>query len=162
MRKISKLIVHCSDSPDDLDIGFQEINDWHKERGWLSPSGVSCGYHYIIRKDGRVHRGRPDSETGAHVSGHNKSSIGICWVGRKILTPEQYNSLLALITGLRHQYSIPIDKVFGHYELDPNKTCPNLDMHRLRANLLFCRFDHESVSNDIYRIKEQSRAKWTS
>lgn len=160
-RKIKKLIVHCTDSPDDLDIGFQEIDQWHKERGWGSPSGVHCGYHYIIRRDGRVERGRPDHERGAHARGHNTSSLGIVWVGRKVITPEQYKTMLSLLSGLRHQYKVDIENVLGHCEVNHLKTCPNIDPVKLRGNLLFKRHDDPEVSHDICTIKEATRADWS-
>ena len=137
MRTIKRIVVHCTDSDDSLDIGFREINEWHKERGWMSPSGVSCGYHYVIRRNGVLERGRPDEETGAHVRGWNHDSIGIVWVGRKKMDPRQEKTLLPVVRGLMNQYMVDITNVFGHYELDPGKTCPNLDMNRVRAELLF-------------------------
>jgi len=137
-RKIKSLIIHCTDSDDSLDVGFREINSWHKDRGWLSPSGVHCGYHYIVRRDGLVERGRPDEEIGSHVKGHNSNSIGIVWVGRKAISDSQIRSLKALIRGLCNKHDLDVtDDVFGHYEFDDNKTCPNLDMVKLRAELIF-------------------------
>jgi N-acetyl-anhydromuramyl-L-alanine amidase AmpD len=137
MRTIKKLIVHCSDSDDSLDIGFREIDEWHRQRGWLSPSGISCGYHFIIRRFGKIDLGRPLDEIGAHCKGQNSDSIGICVVGRKKFDPVQLDVLMKKINDLRKQYNIPVEKVFGHYEFEPNKTCPNMDMVRLRAELLF-------------------------
>lgn len=156
MRKISKIIVHCTDSPDDLDIGFKEINSWHKDNGWLSPSGVSCGYHYIVRRDGRVQKGRLDSENGAHAAGHNSNSIGVVWVGRKEIALDQLHSLLVLINGLRQEYGIPIDKVYGHTEVDSRKTCPNQNMDRLRFELLFTKLDAEDNLAKWREIRRQS------
>lgn len=141
MRTIRKIIVHCSDSEDSLDIGFREINEWHRLRGWLSPSGISCGYHFIVRRFGSVEAGRPVDEAGAHCEGDNYDSIGICIVGRKKFDPVQIDVLLRKINDLRKIYHIPIDKVFGHCEMPSGikqgKTCPNLDMVKLRAELLF-------------------------
>lgn len=137
MRRIDKIVIHCSDSDDSLDIGFREINEWHRQNGWLAPSGVSCGYHFVIRRDGRSEPGRLLSEAGAHARGHNSRSIGICWVGRRQPTSVQLSTLHALARGLMHQFSVPIENVVGHYELDGGKTCPNLDMDRFRANLIF-------------------------
>jgi hypothetical protein len=31
MREIKYLVVHCSDSPNDMDIGAEEIHKWHLE-----------------------------------------------------------------------------------------------------------------------------------
>ena len=46
-------IIHCSATKPSMDIGFEEINRWHKERGWLQ-----CGYHFIIRRNGVIEDGR--------------------------------------------------------------------------------------------------------
>lgn len=137
MRKINKLVIHCTDSPDSLDIGFNEINDWHRQNGWMSASGVSCGYHYIVRRDGRVELGRPEEEVGAHVKGHNADSLGIVWVGRKNLTIRQDNSLKSLVFSLMTKYDIDILHVVGHNELYSRKTCPNIDMDRFRGDVIF-------------------------
>lgn len=137
MRAINKIVIHCTASDDSLDIGFREINQWHKDRGFLSPSGIHCGYHYIIRRNGTTERGRPDSEAGAHVSGHNAKSLGICWVGLNTPSQKQLETLFALTRGLMNQYKVSIDNVVGHYELFSGKTCPNLDMNKFRAELLF-------------------------
>ena len=141
MRKIDEIFIHCTDSDDSLDIGFAEIDSWHRDRGWLSDSGVSCGYHYIIRRDGRVERGREDWERGAHVKGWNKRSLGIAWVGRNEISPKQFKTLLVLTRGLMNQYDVDIEDVLGHCEVDHHKTCPNLDMLKVRGNLLFTRED---------------------
>lgn len=137
MRDIKKIFVHCTDSDDSLDIGFREINEWHKERGWLSPSGVSCGYHYVIRRDGRIELGRPLEESGAHVYKHNRDSIGVVWVGRNSINPRQYEMLLCLLRTLINNFNLREDNVFGHNEFDFGKTCPNLNMLKLRGDLIF-------------------------
>lgn len=141
MRNIKEVFIHCTDSEDSLDIGRREIDEWHRQRGFLSDSGISCGYHYIVRRDGRVEIGRPESETGAHVKGRNSNSIGIVWIGRKQIGANQLKSLLKTVKRTMIRYNIPIDKVFGHCEVDPNKTCPNLDMTFIRAELLFTEVD---------------------
>lgn len=137
MRTIKKVVIHCSDSDDSLDIGYKEIDEWHRQRGWLSDSGISCGYHWIIRRSGRVEKGRPEAEVGSHVQGHNSNSIGIVWVGRKKPDPKQIDKLLKLTKSILNIYRLDPTAVYGHYELDPKKTCPNLDMDWFRAELLF-------------------------
>jgi len=137
MRQIKELIIHCTDSCDSLDIGFTEINSWHKDRGWLSPSGISCGYHFIVRRSGTIEAGRPAEEMGAHVRGHNRESLGIVWVGRTNPSSNQLLALLALTRGLMETFDVDVDKVLGHCELYSGKTCPNLDMNKFRAELLF-------------------------
>jgi len=137
MRHIKKVIVHCTDSDDSLDIGYKEIDEWHRQRGWLSASGISCGYHWIIRRDGKIEAGRPEIESGAHVKDHNSTSIGIVWVGRKKIGPKQLEVLMKKIRGIINRYRLTPLNVHGHSEFDPNKTCPNLDMDWFRAQMLF-------------------------
>jgi len=44
MRKINKIVLHCSASPDSIAFTVRDIEAWHKERGFKSKSGISCGY----------------------------------------------------------------------------------------------------------------------
>ena len=73
MRKISKIIIHCSATPEGKDFTVKDIDRCHRQRGFRS-----IGYHFVIYRDGTVHRGRDIEEVGAHCVGHNLSSIGIC------------------------------------------------------------------------------------
>lgn len=138
MRSIEKIVIHCTASPDYRDIGFKDINDWHRDNGWMSNSGVSCGYHYVIRRNGEIERGRPDKEIGAHAYGVNGNSLGVVWVGKDQISPEQEKSLISLVHLLMGKYNIKIDNVLGHHEaVNTAKTCPNLNMDRVRAELIF-------------------------
>lgn len=77
MRKINDLIVHCAATYDTMDIGVKEIRKVHvDENGWKD-----IGYHFVIRRDGTVEKGRDVSVIGAHVLNHNANSIGICLAG---------------------------------------------------------------------------------
>ena len=78
MREINTFIIHCSDTYPDMDIGVEEIRRWHKERGWSD-----IGYHYVIRRNGKIEEGRNDGIVGAHAKGMNENSLGICMVGGK-------------------------------------------------------------------------------
>lgn len=125
MRKLNKIIVHCADTPSTMDIGAKEIRKWHtEERGWSD-----IGYHYVIRRNGQVERGRPVERMGAHCSGHNKDSIGICLVGRDEFAPEQMEILKQLVSDLRAQHRSEMT-VHGHCEFS-SKTCPNFDVKDL-------------------------------
>ena len=139
MRNIKGIVVHCSASPDSRDVGFKEINEWHKANGWKSPSGIHCGYHYIVRRNGTVERGRPDSEKGAHVAGHNANTIGVCWIGEGTPTSVQYTALTQIVHALSVKYGVKIDKIQGHCEIAPEskKACPVIDMNKLRAEVIF-------------------------
>lgn len=131
MRPIEKLILHCSDTPDDRDIGVKELRSQHISQGWLD-----VGYHEIIRRDGTLEPGRPLVRIGAHCKGHNLYSIGICLVGRDKFTPEQMKTLVARCRHYMTLYGLKPDQVFGHYELDnKGKTCPNFDTSKFRIEL---------------------------
>lgn len=114
-----------------MDIGRQEIDLWHRQRGW---NGV--GYHFIIRRNGSLEGGRNLEEAGAHCRGHNKDSIGICLVGGiqdgtknkpvNNYTDEQWEALKKLVLELKEKY--PGAKIVGHCDYEPKKTCPNFDV----------------------------------
>lgn len=76
MRKITEIIVHCSATPEGKDYTVSDITRWHKARGFKT-----IGYHYIVYRDGSVHEGRKESGVGAHCYGHNRNSIGVCYIG---------------------------------------------------------------------------------
>lgn len=128
MRKIDKIIIHCADTPPDMDIGFVEIDEWHHANGWMSPTGISCGYHYIIRRDGRLEIGRPETEIGAHCKGQNRHSVGVCMVGGKggcNFTAKQWGELHRLIVSLSSKHHTA--SVHGHNEFS-SKECPTFDV----------------------------------
>ena len=77
MRKIRKIIIHCSATKEGQDIDAKEIKKWHVEgNGWSD-----IGYHYVIKLDGTVEEGRPIERSGAHTLNHNHDSIGVCYIG---------------------------------------------------------------------------------
>ena len=107
MRKIKGIIIHCSATKPSMDIGVEEITDWHinpkkQKDGSYKYKGVSfktkndlplevrnavgngwsdIGYHYVIRRNGSLEIGRDLEKNGAHCKGHNKNTIGICLIG---------------------------------------------------------------------------------
>lgn len=128
---IVRIVVHYSATYPEQDIGVSEIDRWHRDRGWSK-----IGYHYVIRRDGYVERGRPESEIGAHVLGHNTGSIGICWVGGldrasgsnvgvDNRTPEQKQALAKVLRDLTARY--PGAEVVGHRDLAATQ-CPGFDV----------------------------------
>lgn len=133
MRKISKIIIHCSDSPDlRTEVDAAEIRAWHLERGFSD-----IGYHAVVLRDGTVEVGRPESLMGAHCYGHNRGSLGICWVGRDVPTNIQFEALVGRVADWCIQYSVPVEAVLGHREAAPlgGKTCPNLGMGEFRLHV---------------------------
>lgn len=127
-RKSTQFIVlHCSATRPQQDIGAKEIRQWHKAKGW-----VDIGYHFVIRRDGRVEKGRPVDAVGAHVAGFNSISLGICLVGgigadswkpENNFTKAQWSALKQLVTEMRVKY--PTAKIVGHRDFpDVHKACP--------------------------------------
>ena len=76
MRKINKIIIHCTATPEDREHDLADITRWHKARGFNT-----IGYHFLIHIDGTIERGRSIKKPGAHTSGQNQDSIGIAYVG---------------------------------------------------------------------------------
>lgn len=129
MRDIHELIWHCTATPEGRPVTVAEIDAWHKARGW---KGI--GYHKVVYLDGTVHDGRPESEVGAHVEGHNEGTIGYVYVGgtdAKIVpkdtrTPAQKATMLRLTQEAIAKYNLK--KVTGHREYAA-KACPCFDAY---------------------------------
>ena len=127
MRDIKEIIVHCSATPEGRNYTVEEIDRWHKNRGW---SGI--GYHYVIYLDGSIHKGRDIEKVGAHCTNHNKNSIGVCYIGgcdkdmnpKDTRTQEQKDALIEILTLLKKRY--PDAKIYGHRDF-ANKACPSFD-----------------------------------
>lgn len=131
MRKINEIILHCSATKEGQDIKAATIKKWHLEKGYKD-----IGYHYVIDLDGKIELGRPESQPGAHTSGHNTNSIGICYVGglskngksKDTRTDEQKFTMQNLILSLVLMHR-GITKVTGHY-MYANKACPSFDVDK--------------------------------
>ena len=127
MRKLDKIIVHCSASK------FGDaatIKKWHTDPKPLGNAWDDIGYHYVIKRNGEIELGRPIEQIGAHCFGQNSRSIGICLIGNptyigesKVFTDEQMNSLRVLCHTLIIKELLPIDCVRGHNDFS-DKVCP--------------------------------------
>lgn len=138
MREIRLIVVHCSDSEwGDLEV----IRKWHVEgRGWND-----IGYHFVITngrrrtrldyvatEDGVLETGRDIAQPGAHASGLNQYSIGICLVGRHHFTWNQFSVLYDLLWKLHEKY--PDARIIGHRDVGKyggdsgGKACPNFSV----------------------------------
>lgn len=128
-RPIEEIIIHCSATPEGRDIGVEEIRNWHvRDRRWKD-----IGYHFVIRLDGTVERGRDLKLAGAHCTGHNARSAGVCYVGgtdrnmqpKDTRTTAQKAALRRLVRELKKQF--PGAEVHGHREFAA-KACPCFDV----------------------------------
>jgi N-acetylmuramoyl-L-alanine amidase len=135
------------------DTTMAEIAEWHAAKGWgVGYEGVQrAGYHFLVRRDGTVERGRPLGKPGAHVRGLNSRSVGICFSGHgdlQPLTEAQLRAGVALTVQLLKRYGLGAERVIGHREVNRlveagvlgeayrvAKTCPGklVDMGRVRA-----------------------------
>ena len=69
------IIIHCSATRAGQDFTATDIDRWHRQRGFRS-----IGYHFVIRLDGTIEPGRDVALDGAHCTGWNHRSIGICYI----------------------------------------------------------------------------------
>ena len=130
MRPINKIILHCSATKEGKNFTVKDIDEWHRQRGFKC-----IGYHYVIYLDGTVHKGRDESEVGAHCSGHNSFSIGICYIGgldvngkpKDTRTDKQKAAIKSLVAELKLKY--PAATIHGHNEF-ANKACPCFDVKK--------------------------------
>ena len=136
MRPINKIIVHCTATPEGRDVTVEEIDAWHRKRGFKS-----IGYHYVIYLDGSIHKGREDDKIGAHCVGYNSRSLGVCYVGglakddktpKDTRTEAQKQSLYKLLKMLKTKY--PEARIFGHKDFAA-KACPCFDAAKEYENL---------------------------
>jgi N-acetyl-anhydromuramyl-L-alanine amidase AmpD len=123
MRNIKYIIVHCSATAEGRDFHAKDIDRWHRHRGFNS-----IGYHYVVDLDGKIEAGRPESQVGAHVYGHNANSIGVVYVGgvakdgktpKDTRTAGQKDSLRRLLIELKRKYPSAI--ICGHRDMSPDK-----------------------------------------
>ena len=132
MRTINKIIIHCAATPEGKDFTVQQIREWHvKGNGWRD-----IGYHFIIYRDGSIHKGRAIEQAGAHTSGYNANSIGICYIGgcaadgktpKDTRTEAQRAALIKLVAELKASY--PSATVHGHNEFAV-KACPSFNVQK--------------------------------
>lgn len=127
-RVIKEIIVHCSATAEGRDFTVEDIRRWHKQQGWSD-----IGYHYVIGRHGEQWKGRDVDVSGAHCEGHNRNSIGVCYIGgldetgkkaKDTRTLQQKAVLLSLLTELKRLY--PDAKIYGHRDF-ARKDCPSFD-----------------------------------
>lgn len=98
------------------------VHSAHVGNGW-----AGIGYHYLVRKDGTIYRGRPEDTVGAHAYGANSHSIGICFEGNyqveQSMPAAQLAAGQALVADIKRRWGIT--KVIGHKDVTGSTTdCP--------------------------------------
>ena len=126
------IIIHSSGTMQDVPYVAQDIDNWHRQRGWL---GV--GYNFVIDLDGKVELGRSLTKQGAHCAaqGRNRDSIGVCYIGGvnyhdeayDTRTPEQKVAMAAVLQTLKAIW--PEAEICGHRDFD-DTDCPSFNAAR--------------------------------
>lgn len=132
----NKIVLHNADASN---CTIYDIHQWHLNNGWLG-----CGYHFLVRKDGSIYRGRPENAQGSHCPGANTTSIGICFEGAymtETMPSIQYNAGIELINYLFNKYGTLA--IYGHKDLY-STDCPGTNF----------------PLNDFKNMKEQSKYGW--
>lgn len=133
-KKTDFIVVHCSATRPNMDVGAAEIRKWHRAQGW-----EDIGYHYVIRRNGKLEKGRAENLVGSHVKGFNAVSIGVCLVGgvaqddftkaENNFTPAQFATLRELLANLKGRF--PQAVIQGHRDFPKvAKACPSFDVRK--------------------------------
>lgn len=117
--KTNYIVLHHAEA---VKCTAQDVHSWHRANGW-----TGIGYHFFVRKDGTIYRGRPINVVGAHVQGMNSCSVGICAEGdyhtkEKTMPQAQKKSIIELCQYLKKNY-YPNAKIVGHREIG-DSNCP--------------------------------------
>lgn len=138
MRRIDRIVVHCTATPEGRAVSVADITRWHRERGW-----ATIGYHHVIGLKGEHWETLPEARIGNHARGANANGIGVCYVGgldrlaknaKDTRTPEQKLTLRRVLADLKRRY--PNAEVIGHRDVPgTRKACPSFDAKREYANL---------------------------
>ena len=116
VKSIEFIVVHCSATPPNMNIGVKEIDQWHRDRNWSK-----IGYHIVIRRSpgelgGLIEYGdRTLLEAGAHVLNYNSKSLGVCMIGgvnnynnpENNFTQDQFYALRNTIRFLKGIFPVP-------------------------------------------------------
>ena len=127
-KETDYIVIHSSHTKPNADISIRDVDEWHRKRGLLK-----VGYHFFIKREGKIEIGRNPNEIGAHTKEYDPNSISICLAGglntRGIVAPdyakEQIESLFVLIRTLKFMYFGA--KVVGHRNLSKTD-CPSFDV----------------------------------
>lgn len=131
----------------------EAIHKAHLARGW-----IGIGYHYYVRKDGSIWRGRLEKCVGAHTVGKNYTSIGICFEGNyedETMPAAQIAAGHALISDIHSRYpGIPVS---GHRDHDttacPGKHFPvELLNHKEAEDMSIAEFISKMSDKEAYEI----------
>ena len=129
MRKLTRLVIHCSATPNGRHHTVEDIDLWHRANKWFrnsaaakecgNPQLTSVGYHRIIYTDGLRVQGRCFQEVPVSVRGWNSDSVALCMIGTNKFTQAQWDSLKLEVLFLASE--LGIQTIQGHRDLSPDK-----------------------------------------
>jgi len=148
-KKLTLLVIHCTDTPEGREVSSEDIRHWHTDappdgRGWKQ-----VGYSDMIHLDGSIENLVPydqDDEVDPWeitngATGFNSVSRHVVYVGgasknrvpTDTRTQAQMAAILSYCVRMIKQY--PGIKVAAHHDLNPGKACPSFNVSRfLKAN----------------------------
>lgn len=142
--KTERIILHHADASS---CTAEDIDRWHKGRGW-----TCIGYHFFVRKDGSIYRGRQENVKGAHAGDANTNSIGICFEGKyetEQMPDVQVEAGKELVAYLKNKYNI--SKVQKHSDVC-NTSCPG-------RNFKFDEIANSTIKNTVASVEVKNEVK---
>ena len=117
------------------DVSAATVHQWHLANGW-----AGIGYHYVIRKNGTIERGRPRDTVGAHCYGENWHSVGVNLVGNFETawpTDAQVDAAELLVARLCMMYGLRPgeDTIKGHRDFNAT-ACPGQHLYDLLPDVI--------------------------
>lgn len=129
------IVIHSSLTTPSEKLTARDMDRIHRKKGLLS-----CGYHKIITREGKVEDGRNIEISGLHIEPkddiNNANSIGICLIGGKSMNGEpdcnftfkQFEALIGVVKELKSIYKQSL--VIGHRDV-ADTPCPNFSVKEL-------------------------------
>ena len=142
--KTERIILHHADASN---CTAEDIDRWHKKNGW-----TCIGYHFFVKKDGTIYRGRQENSVGAHAGGANSNSIGICFEGRyetEQMPNAQVEAGKELVAYLKNKYNI--SKVQKHSDVC-STSCPG-------KNFKFDEIANSTANNTVTYVEVKKEAR---
>lgn len=145
MKKVERLVIHCTATPEGREVSSADIRKWHTSpvskggRGWKQ-----VGYTDLIHLDGKVERLVENNED-AYVdgwevtngaTGYNATSRHIVYAGgvakdgktpKDTRTPAQSAAITSYVKDFHRRF--PDVKIVGHNQLAA-KACPSFDVQK--------------------------------
>lgn len=131
MPEFKRIIIHHSAGTDRESLQWDNILEYHtKGREWRD-----IAYHFLVENvEGAVIciAGRPLNTTGAHATGHNHDSIGICFVGNyendEFTREMMEEAIYRIIVPCCDIFGIDPENIIGHRDTKPT-ICPGENIY---------------------------------